>query len=73
MTPGGRIAIVEMVVGPLGDLGLRALMDMNMLAASEGQERSLDEYDTLLTAAGLRRTEIRTTGSPQSVIEAVAA
>ena len=72
MTPGRRIAIVEMVVGPLGDLGLRALMDMNMLAASEGQERSLDEYDALLTAAGLRRTEIRTTGSPQSVIEAVA-
>jgi hypothetical protein len=49
------------------------LMDMNMLAASVGQERSLDQYDALLAAAGLRRTAVVTTNSPQSVIEAVAA
>ena len=73
MTPGGRIAIIEMVLGELSDPGPGALMDMNMLAASVGQERSLDEYDTLLAAAGLRRTAIRTTSSPQSVIEATAA
>jgi len=48
-------------------------MDMNMLAASPGQERSLDEYDALLAAAGLQRTAFSTVGSPQSVIEAVAA
>jgi hypothetical protein len=48
-------------------------MDMNMLAASTGQERSLDEYDTLLAAAGLLRTAVLTTNSPQSIIEAVAA
>jgi hypothetical protein len=38
-----------------------------------GRERSLTEYDALLTAAGLRRISV--TGarqSPQSVIEAVA-
>jgi hypothetical protein len=45
---------------------------MNMLAACVGQERSLDEYDALLAAAGLRRTGFRTTSSPQSVIEASA-
>ena len=48
-------------------------MYMNMLAASPGQERSLDEYDALLAAAGLRRTAVSATGSPQRVIEAVAA
>ena len=48
----GRIAIVEMVLGELNDPGLGALIDMNMLAASPSQERSLDEYDALLAAAG---------------------
>ena len=48
-------------------------MDLNMLAASPGQERSLDEYDALLAAAGLRRTAVSAIGSPQRVIEAVAA
>jgi hypothetical protein len=73
MTAGGRIAIVEMVVGELNDPGFGALMDINMLAASPGQERSLDEYDALLAAAGLKRSAVFTTSSPQSVIEAVAA
>ena len=73
MLPGGRLAVIELVLGKLGDPGFGALMDMNMLAASPGQERSLDEYDALLAAAGLRRTAVSTIGSPQSVIEAVAA
>ena len=73
MTPGGRIAIIELVLGELSDPGPGALMDMNMLAACVGRERSIDEYDALLAAAGLRRTAIRTTSSPQSIIEAAAA
>ena len=73
MLPGGRLAVIELVLGELSDPGFGALMDMNMLAASPGQERSLDEYDALLAAAGLRRTAVSATGSPQSVIEAVAA
>ena len=73
MAPGSRIAIIELVLGELSDAGFGALMDMNMLVASPGQERSLDEYDALLGVAGLRRTAMLTTSSPQSVIEAVAA
>jgi hypothetical protein len=73
LAPGGRIAIIELVLGELSDPGFGAVMDMNMLAASPGRERSLDEYDTLLAAAGLRRTAVLMTNSPQSVIEAVAA
>jgi hypothetical protein len=73
MIPGGKVAIVEMVVGEPSDPGFGALMDINMLAASPGQERSLEEYDTLLAAAGLRRTGVFTTNSPQTVIEAIAA
>lgn len=71
MTPGARIAVVEMVVGKLSNPGPAALMDLNMLAICPGQERSLAEYDALLAAAGLRRTAVYTTSSPQTVIEAV--
>jgi hypothetical protein len=73
MPRGGRIAIVEMVLGELDNPGPGALIDMNMLAVCPGQERSIDEYDALLAAAGLRRTAVLATSSPQSVIEAVAA
>ncbi len=72
MAPDGRIVIVEMLVGEVSDPGLGALMDMNILAIVPGQERSVEEYDALLNAAGLRRTAVRATNSPQSVIEAVA-
>jgi hypothetical protein len=38
-----------------------------------GQERSLAEYDALLSAARLRRVKVVATGSGQSVIESVSA
>jgi predicted O-methyltransferase YrrM len=73
MEPGGRIAIIEMVVGDDGEDRLGAMMDLNMLAVVNGRERSLAEFDALLQRAGLRRTAVLTADSPQSVIEAVAA
>jgi hypothetical protein len=74
MQPGGRIAIVELIVGDHTDPGVSALMDLNMLACTVGgRERSLAEYDALLARAGLRRTAVLTNDSPQGVIEAVAA
>ena len=36
MLPGGRLAVIELVLGELSDPGLGALMDLNMLAASPG-------------------------------------
>jgi hypothetical protein len=73
LNPGGKVAIVEMLVGELSDPGPAALMDMNMLAVVPGQERSLSEYEALLTAAGLSRVSVTPTGSGQSVIVAVPA
>jgi hypothetical protein len=73
MRPGGRVALVELIVGEITDPGPAALMDLNMLAAVPGRERSLSEYDALLAAAGLRRTSmVSANQSPQSIIEAVA-
>ena len=53
MDPGGRIAIVELIVGDDHDPGVAALMDLNMLAAAGGRECSVAEYDVLLAEAGL--------------------
>jgi hypothetical protein len=70
MASGGRVVIIELVVGE--DNPIAALWDMQMLAECTGRERSLDEYDALLVAAGLRRTRISKTATPQLVLEAVA-
>jgi len=44
-------------------------MDMAMLMACTGKERSLSEFDALFAAAGLKRTAVLDTGGPQVVIE----
>jgi O-methyltransferase domain len=67
LTPGGRIAVIEMVVGEENPLA--AIFDMNMFIMSPGRERSIEEFDALFDAAGLKRTAVHGTGSPQMVIE----
>jgi hypothetical protein len=69
MAPGGRVAILELVVGQ--DNPIAALWDMQMLAECTGRERSVEEHEALLAAAGLRLTSVHKTGTPQFVIEAV--
>ena len=67
LAPGGRIAIIETVVEDSNPVA--ALMDMAMLMACTGKERSLSEFDALFAAAGLKRTAVLDTGGPQVVIE----
>ena len=43
--------------------------DTNAWARFERQEISPEEFDALFEAAGLKRTAVRETGSPQVVIE----
>lgn len=43
MNPDARVAVIEMLVGEPSAPGPAARMDMNMLAAVPGQERSLAE------------------------------
>ena len=73
MVPGGRVAIIEFLIGERDAPGVAALMDLNMLAMATGKERTLAEFDALLARAGLLRTAVRTSDSPQKIIEAVAA
>lgn len=71
LAPGGRIAVIEMVVGEANPHA--ALADMAMLMACTGKERSIEEFDALFDAAGLKRTAVQQTDSPMTVIEARAA
>lgn len=73
MRRGGRVAIIEFLMGDLTDPGTRAtLTDLAMHLLFTARERSLDEFDVLLAAADLRRATMRHAVYPQAVIEAVA-
>jgi hypothetical protein len=72
LAEGGRVAVIEHLIGKTGEPGIAPLMDMNMLVMLPGRERDVDEFDALFAAAGLRRTKVAPVGA-QSIIEAVAA
>jgi hypothetical protein len=70
MNPGSRLLIIEMVL-PTGDTPHPGkMLDMMMLVGPGGQERTEQEYSTLLAKAGLRLTRVVPTESPVSVVEA---
>ena len=73
MKPDSSLLIVEFVL-PEGDTPhLGKLADMVMLVVPGGQERTAEEYETLLEKAGLRMTRVVPTESPVSIVEAVIA
>ena len=73
MKPNGRLLIVETVL-PTGDTPHQGKMqDMVMLVVPGGQERTEEEYATLLGKAGFRLNRVVPTDSVVSVVEAVPA
>lgn len=70
MKPGSRLLIIEMVLPPGDTPHPGKILDMMMLVGPGGQERTEQEYGTLLGKAGLRLTQVVPTASPVSVIEA---
>jgi len=71
MNPSGRLLIIEMVLqdGDVPDFGKVA--DMEMLVMAGGQERTEQEYGTLLGKAGFRLTCVVPTESAVGVVEAI--
>jgi len=63
LAAGGRIAVVDHLVGAVGEPGLGPMMDMNMLVMTGGRERALGEFDALFSAAGLRRVKMSAAGA----------
>jgi hypothetical protein len=71
MVKDGKLLLVEMVIPPGNDPFFGKLLDLHMLVMHGGRERTEAEYRTLLAKAGFKLTNIITTKSLRSVIEAV--
>ena len=71
LRPGGRVVITEIVIDDHAP-GIAPLMDIAMLASTGSRERTLAEFDDLLTRAGLRRRAATPVEPPYVVIEATA-
>nr|AHE14572.1 N-methyltransferase MarM [uncultured bacterium] len=70
MAPGGRVALVEMVI-PAGNTPFFGkIVDLEMLLIG-GRERTASEYRALLASAGFELTRIVPTQSPLSIVEGV--
>ena len=59
--------LAEDKTGPTSAL----MQSLNMLICTEGRERTLGEYRTLLEAAGFRDVQGRVTGAPLDAVLAV--
>ena len=73
MKPGSRLLIIEMVLPSNGQPHPGKMLDLVMLVAPGGRERTELEYATLLSRAGLRLTRVVPTDSAVSVVEAMLA
>lgn len=73
MRPGGRVVVIEMLLGEMGQPGIAPLMDLLMMVLLTGRERTLAEFSRLLKDAGLRFSKSTPIRPPMAVIEAVAA
>ena len=70
MNPGGRVLIIETVLPDDDTPHPGKIVDVLMLVAAGGRERTEQEYGTLLGKAGLRLTRVVPTESAVSVVEA---
>jgi hypothetical protein len=71
MNEKGKVLIVEMVVPEGNEPSPSKMMDIQMLVATGGKERTEIEYRKLLNLSGFNLTRIIPTRSPFSIVEAV--
>ncbi len=70
LPPAGKVVLVEMVIPSDNRPSPAQAMDLNMLVVLGGQERTEEQFERLLGAAGFRLERVIPTHSPFSVIEA---
>jgi acetylserotonin N-methyltransferase len=69
LSPGGALLIAEkLLANDRAGPRWAHMQDLNMLTCTEGKERSLAEYQTLLGKVGFERVEGRVTDSPLDAI-----
>lgn len=71
MPEGAKVLIVDSVIPPGNDPHPGKILDLEMLIAPGGVERTAAEFETLLSNSGFRITRIIPTHSPVSIVEAV--
>lgn len=71
MAPGARLWLIEQVIQPGEDSVELTLLDLNMLMLFGGQERTAEEYQKLLEAAGFGEIRVLPTDTSWSVVEAM--
>ena len=71
MPDDGRVLIIEAVVPDGNEPHSGKILDLEMLIAPGGVERTAAEFGTLLENSGFRMTRIIPTRSPVSIVEAV--
>lgn len=69
VTPGGRVLVLERVIGAPNIAPAEKFADLNMLVAAGGRERSHDEFVELFAAAGYALTRVLPTGTHLHLIE----
>ena len=70
--PGGKIVVVELLLGEMGEPAMGPLMDLNMMVMLTGRERTLDEFRRLIEKAGFHFSKVQPIRPPMVVIEATA-
>lgn len=73
MAPDGRVLVVDHVIPPGNGADWGKLLDINMMIAPGGKERTKEEFGRLLTRSGLRLKRVIPTACPLSIVEAVRA
>ncbi|MCV7384276.1 methyltransferase [Mycolicibacter longobardus] len=70
ITPGGKLLLFEMVLPEGAPAHLGLLLDLEMLVAGGGKERTRREYAELLSQAGFELQRVVPTTSPLAIVEA---
>ncbi|HZI93877.1 MAG TPA: methyltransferase [Patescibacteria group bacterium] len=73
MAIGGRVLVVDTVIPPGNRRHWGKLLDINMLVATGGRERTKEEFGAIFQAAGLKIRRIHPTACPLSIVEGVSA
>lgn len=70
IAPGGRLLILEMVLPERANGFIGLMLDLEMLVAAGGRERTRGEYANLLSRCGFRLIRVIDTVTPLSIVEA---
>lgn len=71
--PRSRLLVIEDIIEPSANAPQTLFKDMNMMILNGGRERTAEEFERLLTAAGLRLTRIIPTPLATRIVEAALA